>query len=152
MVLKLLGMVRPDVATFGRKDYQQLTVIKALVADLAVPVRIVEVPTTREPDGLAMSSRNVYLTDEQRQRALGMIAALRAARESAAGGKNSPVILEARLLADLAEHGLDEVDYAVVRDAQTLGNVQAGFDPSEAVALVACRLGKTRLIDNIALG
>ncbi len=162
VVMKLLGMVRPDVATFGRKDYQQLTVLKALVADLAVPVEIVEVPTTREADGLAMSSRNIYLTEEQRQRALGMIAALRAARSSAAQGQHDPAVLEAGLLEALAAHGLDEVDYAVVRDAQTLGPVVPGARLSGAglpglpgaggVALVACRLGRTRLIDNIALG
>ncbi len=152
VVMKLFGLVRPDVATFGRKDYQQLTVIKAMVADLMVPVRVVEVPTTREPDGLAMSSRNVYLDADQRERALGLIAALRACKESVAGGERGVAALEEGLQATLAGHEVDAVDYAVVRDAETLGPAADGFDPAGAVALLACRFGATRLIDNLALG
>ncbi len=157
VVMKLFGLVRPDVATFGRKDYQQLTVIKAVVADLAVPVRIVEVPTTREPDGLAMSSRNVYLTPEQRQRALTLNRSLTKLKDAVdAAPEVEPTLnadeLEAQLLADLHAGGVTEVDYAVVRHARTLAPLKDGFDPRDAVALLACRFGQTRLIDNRALG
>jgi pantoate--beta-alanine ligase len=138
------------VATFGRKDYQQLAVIRALVADLCVPVRIVEVPTRREPDGLAMSSRNAYLDPQQRQNAAGIFEALKTAEDAWRNGQRDPAGLETAMRAVLAGHGLASVDYATVRDPATLEPYDPDRSPS-AVALVAARMGKTRLIDNLLL-
>ncbi|MEM8783318.1 MAG: pantoate--beta-alanine ligase [Planctomycetota bacterium] len=148
VVMKLFGLVRPDVATFGRKDYQQLAVIRALVADLCVPVRIVEVPTKREPDGLAMSSRNAYLDAEQRRKAAGIFEALKTAEGAWREGQRDPAPLGSAMRAVLDGYGFDAVDYAAVRDAATLAEL--GPD-RPAVALIAARLGPTRLIDNLAL-
>jgi pantoate--beta-alanine ligase len=138
VVLKLLMLTRPDDAFFGEKDYQQLTLIRAMVGDLDLPVTVVGVPTVRESDGLALSSRNVYLTTEQRRRAAAIpYALLQAARLHDA----------ARIEQAAAEHlrGLD-VDYAVVRSPD-LGSAREG--PGRL--LVAARLGSTRLLDNCAV-
>ncbi|MEM7576639.1 MAG: pantoate--beta-alanine ligase [Planctomycetota bacterium] len=151
VVMKLLGLVRPDVATFGTKDFQQLAVIRALVADLCVPVRIVEVPTQREPDGLAMSSRNAYLDADQRRRAAGIFEALKTAEGAWREGQRDPARLEEAMRAVLAGHGFTGkgVDYATVRDPVTLAQ---RIDPAgPTVALIAVRAGATRLIDNLAL-
>ncbi|MEM1445824.1 MAG: pantoate--beta-alanine ligase [Planctomycetota bacterium] len=149
VVMKLFGLVRPDVATFGRKDFQQLAVIRALVADLCVPVRIVEVATRREPDGLAMSSRNAYLDADQRRSALGLFEALKTAEGAWLQGQRDPARLEEAMRAVLEGYGITEIDYATVRDAATLApDLQPGLP---AVALIAARLGETRLIDNLAL-
>ncbi len=148
VVLKLLGLVRPQLATFGRKDFQQLALIQALVHDLRWPVRIVEVPTLREADGLAMSSRNRYLTDEQRKRAVGISQALGQAHTLCNAGERDPAALEASMRSVLQQHGFDAIDYAVVRHRTTLQPVPVGFDPSSAVALITARMGTTRLLDN----
>lgn len=149
VVLRLLNMVQPDSAVFGRKDLQQLQVIRHLVRDLALPVEIVAGPTRREPSGLAMSSRNQYLEGDERVRAVELSRALRAML--AAAGRGEPVELaEAHGLAHLREAGM-EPDYAVLRRESALASPLFGpVDATDLVALGAARLGRTRLIDNIA--
>jgi pantoate--beta-alanine ligase len=144
VVLKLLNSVHPDRAFFGEKDYQQLTLIRQMVADLDVDTRIVGVPIVREPDGLAMSSRNRYLNDVERENAGALSAALLAGMYAA--GEGSVAALDAAR-AVLDEVPAIDVDYLEVRDPM-LGPV-----PSEGMArmLVAGRLGRTRLLDNIAI-
>jgi pantoate--beta-alanine ligase len=144
VVLKLLQIVRPDRAFFGEKDYQQLVMIRQMVADLNVDTDIVGVPIVREPDGLAMSSRNRYLSDVEREQAGALSAALLAGMYAASGG--APAALDAAQ-AVLDEVPAFDVDYLEVRDTRL------GPAPTEGAArmLVAARLGKTRLLDNIAI-
>ncbi len=144
VVLKLLQIVRPDRAFFGEKDYQQLVVIRQMVADLNVDTSIVGVPIVREADGLAMSSRNRYLSDVEREQAGALSAALLAGMYAASGGV--PAALDAAR-AVLDEVPAFDVDYLVVRD------LELGPAPSAGAArmLVAARLGGTRLLDNIAI-
>ena len=141
VVTKLLGLVRPDVAVFGEKDYQQLALIRRTVADLELGVRIVGAPTVRDPDGLALSSRNRYLSPEQRQQALALSRALRAGAEEGPSGAGS--VLKA---ATEELRGID-VDYLALR------GVDLGPAPAAGPArlLVAARVGTTRLIDNVPL-
>jgi len=141
VVTKLLGLVRPDVAVFGEKDYQQLALIRRTVADLELGVRIVGAPTVRDPDGLALSSRNRYLGPEQRQQALALSRALRAGAEEGPSGAGS--VLKA---ATEELRGVD-VDYLALR------GVDLGPAPAAGPArlLVAARVGSTRLIDNMSL-
>ena len=149
VVAKLFNIVRPDVAVFGRKDYQQLLVIRRMTRDLAYPIEIVDAPTLREPNGLAMSSRNQYLDAEQRERAAFMHATLRRMQaEVAAGAKTLPAI-EAEAEAALRDSGFAP-DYAVIRRADDLGMPENGASRG-LVALIAARLGSTRLIDNLLL-
>jgi len=154
VVMKLLQRVRPDAVTFGRKDYQQLCVLRAMIDDLFVPVRVVEVPTVREPDGLAMSSRNRHLDAGARGRARALCKALRAAAQLAGRGETDPAAAESAMAALLTTHGL-EVDYAVVRHHRSLRPVDV-LDPAQCVALIAARVvnadgTRVRLIDNLAL-
>ncbi|HEV7854360.1 MAG TPA: pantoate--beta-alanine ligase [Mycobacterium sp.] len=144
VVLKLLQTVRPDRAFFGEKDYQQLVMIRQMVADLNVDAAIVGVPIVREPDGLAMSSRNRYLSDVEREQAGALSAALLAGMYAASGG--TPAAVDAAR-AVLDEVPAIEVDYLEVRD------VALGPAPTEGAArmLLAARLGATRLLDNIAI-
>jgi pantoate--beta-alanine ligase len=145
VVAKLFHIVGPDVAFFGEKDYQQLTLIRRMVRDLDFPVSVVGVPTVREPDGLALSSRNAYLSAEDRGRAPVLIRALRAGAGVSARGPEA-VLDAARAV--LAEEPAVAVDYLELRD------VVLGRDPQpgdQARLLVAARLGTTRLIDNIAV-
>jgi pantoate--beta-alanine ligase len=144
VVLKLLQIVRPDMAFFGEKDYQQLTLIRQMVADLNVGTSIIGVPIVREPDGLAMSSRNRYLNDVEREQAGALSAALLAGMYAASTG--TPAALDAAR-AVLDEVPAIDVDYLEVRD------VDLGPAPAEGEArmLVAARLGTTRLLDNIAI-
>jgi pantoate--beta-alanine ligase len=139
VVLKLLHLTRPHRAYFGEKDYQQLTLIRRMVRDLDLDVQIVAVPTVREPDGLALSSRNRYLTAGEREKALALPHALRAG--AAAGPDGAQAVLDAAT-AELT--GLD-VDYLELRDPDL------GPAPSSGPArlLVAARIGTTRLIDNV---
>jgi pantoate--beta-alanine ligase len=144
VVLKLLNVVRPDRAFFGEKDYQQLTLIRQMVADLDVDTQIVGVPIVREPDGLAMSSRNRYLSVDEREQAGALSAALLAGMYAAGEGPAAAL--------DAARAVLDEVpaidvDYLVVRDPM-MGPVSS---EGAARMLVAGRLGGTRLLDNIAI-
>ncbi len=144
VVARLLNQVQPDVAVFGRKDYQQLAVIRYLVHDLAFPVDIVAGETLREADGLAMSSRNQYLTAEERPRATEIRRTLEAMREAVRQGR-APAAIEAEATRRLSGAGF-AVDYAVLRSTDLEAPLSAQGD---LVALVAARLGKTRLIDNL---
>lgn len=148
VVAKLFQMIGPDVAAFGRKDFQQLAVIRRMVEDLDMPVRILEVPTVREPDGLAMSSRNRYLDPPHRRAATVLSLALRSASEAAASGERSADRVRHILRRTIESEALVALDYAEVVDADSLAPVDS-IDPSRsAVALVAARVGPARLIDN----
>ncbi len=146
VVLKLFHLIPADVAFFGSKDYQQLAVIKKMVADLDVPIRIEACPTVRENDGLAMSSRNRYLSQEERARALGLWRALTKARMMAEKGERSIAHLEAAMIAELQSAPVDAIEYARVVDAESLQDLV--FLDRPAVALLAAKVGGTRLIDN----
>jgi pantoate--beta-alanine ligase len=149
VVAKLFGLVGPSVAVFGKKDYQQLLVIRRIVRDLFLPVEIVGLRTLREADGLAMSSRNAYLSSEERSRALALVTGLDVAARAFASGERRPRELE-RLAREPVDAVATTVEYVEVRDADTLEAV----DPvgARAVLAVACRIGSTRLIDNVVLG
>jgi len=150
VVAKLLIQCGPDVAIFGEKDYQQLLVIKRMTRDLDLPVEILGGPTVREPDGLALSSRNVYLTPAERAVAPRLNAALRTAAAAVrAGGAVNDA--EAAGLADLEAAGFGPVDYFEVRHAETLERLGPGRIDAPARVFVAARLGKARLIDNWAV-
>ncbi len=144
VVAKLFGLVRPDVAVFGEKDYQQLTLIRAMARELALGVEVVGVPTAREHDGLALSSRNRYLSPDQRATATALSRALRAGAE--AGSRGSDAVLAAAGAVLAAEP-------ALVRDYLALTDPELGPAPSAGPArlLVAARAGTTRLIDNVAV-
>lgn len=148
IVLKLLNMVQPDVAYFGQKDFQQQLLIRRMVADLNVPVEIQTCSTIRETDGLAMSSRNAYLSKEDRQTALALSATLKLASELIAGG-TSPKATRQRMQSHLESIPGLVLDYATVADALTL--VEVDETQPDLVALVAARVGTTRLIDNMRL-
>jgi len=144
VVCKLFNMVRPSVALFGEKDYQQLAIIRRMVLDLDMGIRIVAVPTVRDPDGLALSSRNAYLSAAERARALSLSKALFFARARAAGGER-----DGAMLIDTARSRLDvdRTDYIELVDAETLAPMQMLERP--AVLAIAAFVGKTRLIDNV---
>lgn len=144
VVARLFLQVQPDVAVFGRKDYQQLAVIRYMVRELSFPVDVVAAPTVREPDGLAMSSRNQYLSAAERPRAALIHSALRWLAERVAAG-DDPARAEAEAAQRLADAGFD-VDYMVVR-RRDFAPPAAG--DTQLVALAAARLGRTRLIDNL---
>ncbi|WP_435770407.1 pantoate--beta-alanine ligase [Nocardioides sp. SYSU DS0651] len=149
VVAKLFGLVRPDVAVFGEKDYQQLVLIRRMVADLCLGIEIVGAPTDREPDGLARSSRNRYLDPEQRRQAVALSRVLFAAREAAAGEGLDSAIAAGRAELRRAE-GVD-LDYFTVL-APDLAELPADPPPgTEARALIAGRVGSTRLIDNLPI-
>ncbi len=149
VVTKLLDIVGPDVAFFGEKDFQQLRVIERVVRDLDISARIVGCPIVREPDGLALSSRNRYLTREQRAHALVLSRALMRARDAAAAGETDAEAMRASLAATISAEPEVTLEYADVVNARTLEplSVVAG----EARALVAARVGTARLIDNVAV-
>jgi pantoate--beta-alanine ligase len=148
VVAKLLLSVRPDVALFGEKDFQQLAVIRRMVEDLGLGVEIVGVPTVRDGDGLALSSRNSYLSNEERQSALALPRALLAARQSLLSGEPIGGAL-ANGEAALRAAGFDRVDYFALVDAATLEPVER---PAGAMRLIAAAvIGTTRLIDNLAV-
>jgi len=145
VVTKLLLQAQPDFTIFGEKDYQQLLVVRRFVRDLDIPVEVVGVPTTREPDGLALSSRNAYLSADERARAPELQRALaEAAAALAAGVETGAALAAAR--ARLAAAGFDPIDYVELRDAETLGSPAPG---RPARLLAAAWMGKTRLIDNV---
>lgn len=148
VVCKLLNLVQPDVAVFGQKDYQQLRIIERLVRDLGLPVRVLGAPIVREPDGLAMSSRNQYLSADERRRATGIHETLLWMREALGAGK-SPAAVERAARKRLEALGFAP-DYAAVRRRDDL-SVPANGERVGLVALIAARLGGTRLIDNLLL-
>jgi pantoate--beta-alanine ligase len=139
VVSKLFNQVRPDVAVFGEKDFQQLAVVRALVRDFDMGIDVVGMPTVREADGLALSSRNAYLTPEERAIAPKLHQALEAIRDGAD-------IEQAK--AGLQSAGFGQIDYIALRDADTLGNITP--ETTSRRLLAALWLGKTRLIDNIS--
>ena len=149
IVLKLFMMVPSHIAFFGRKDYQQVAVIKAMVEELNVPIRIETCETIREADGLAMSSRNRYLSAAERNRALGLFHALMAAEKLVEAGEKSVRIIEAAMVQTLQNAPVDSIDYARVVTADQLEPIERLDEP--AVAIIAARLGTTRLIDNTLL-
>jgi pantoate--beta-alanine ligase len=153
VVLKLFGAVRPHIAIFGQKDFQQLQIIRRLVRDLDLGIEIVGMPIVREADGLAMSSRNVYLSADERQAALGLSRGLRAVAARYEGGERSgsQLLGAARdVLAPLLEAGAIGVEYLDLRDAESLQPLTEVS--GRALVAVAARVGKTRLIDNVVLG
>ncbi len=144
VVAKLIGMTRPDVAVFGEKDYQQLVLVRRMTADLRMGVSVIGVPTVREPDGLALSSRNRFLSEPERVAAAAIPRALEAAEVAAVDGAEAAALAGRAVLAQVA--GVD-LDYLVVVDPE-LGEAP---DRGLARALVAARVGSTRLIDNRAV-
>ena len=153
IVAKLFNIIQPDIACFGQKDFQQLRVIQAMVADLNMPIGIIECPTIRDVDGLALSSRNSYLTSEQRRHALGLFKALSEAKMMVcSAGETDPSVVERAMQQVMAAHQV-EVDYAVVRHRLTLApldSIDMGLTGG-VVALVAGRVGSVHLIDNMPL-
>jgi pantoate--beta-alanine ligase len=149
VVTKLLNIVRPDLAFFGEKDYQQLQIIERVVSDLDVPTRIVGCPIVRERDGLALSSRNRYLSAEDRTHALVLSRALTRVREAAAAGGTDGAVLARMLVEDITCEPGVTLDYAAVVDAATLRKVTKIQRPARA--LVAARVGSARLIDNVSI-
>ncbi|MET1111821.1 MAG: pantoate--beta-alanine ligase [Allosphingosinicella sp.] len=148
VVSRLFEQVRPDIALFGEKDYQQLAIIREMVRERGLTVEIVGVPTQRDADGLALSSRNAYLTDEERQSARALPRAL---GEAAAAIQRGGDVAEALAAAKerLAKAGFDPIDYVELCDAQTLAPVTSLERPARLLA--AARIGRTRLIDNLAV-
>jgi pantoate--beta-alanine ligase len=148
VVTKLLLQALPDVAVFGEKDFQQLQVIRRFVGDLHIPVRIEGAPTVRETDGLALSSRNAYLSAEERRIAPALNRAIRAVADAVAGGADAEGE-ERRAVASLLAAGFASVDYVAVRDPETFGPWTERAHPGRV--LTAARLGRTRLIDNVPI-
>jgi pantoate--beta-alanine ligase len=148
VVLKLLNMVQPQVALFGKKDYQQLHIIRELVSQLNLPVRIVGGETVRSADGLALSSRNQYLTAEERREAVFLSQTLQSIRASIVRGERDFLLLQQHSHRALADRGW-EVDYVAIRNQADLQ--PADIVSADLVILAAARLGKTRLLDNIEM-
>lgn len=148
VVTKLFNIVQPDVAVFGEKDFQQLSIIRKMVRDLCMPIDIVGIPTARDEDGLALSSRNGYLTAAERRQAPLLNRLLMECREAIACGFDNFRELEAHARLKLIQAGF-EPDYFEIRDARTLEEVTE--DTEEVAILAAARLGKPRLIDNVRL-
>jgi pantoate--beta-alanine ligase len=147
VVCRLFHAVPADAAWFGAKDWQQTLVVRRMVADLGLPIEIVVAPTVREADGLAMSSRNAYLSAADRPRATALFASLSAAARLWADGRPVPEI-EREMRRTLESRGV-AVDYAAIADPESLA--ACGPDAGRGVAIVAGRLGATRLIDNLPL-
>ncbi|MEM8563545.1 MAG: pantoate--beta-alanine ligase [Pseudomonadota bacterium] len=148
VVAKLFNIVRPNVAVFGEKDYQQLSIVRKMVTDLCIPIDIVGVATARDEDGLALSSRNGYLSDAQRDIAPVIHETLNSCREAIACGFDNFLQLESHARMKLLKAGL-EPDYFAIRDAKTLKTVTENTE--EVAILAAAKLGTTRLIDNVRL-
>ena len=151
VVAKLLIQAEPDLAVFGEKDYQQLLVIRRMARDLDLPVEIVGAPTVREQDGLARSSRNAYLTEEERELAGGLNVVLEAISGALANGLEVAQA-EAAARQGLADIGITDIDYVQARGAEDLARLGPGPVDRAARVLAAVRIGRTRLIDNMAVG
>ena len=150
VVSKLLNIVQPDVALFGAKDYQQLAVIRRMVADLNMPVEVVGMPIVREDDGLALSSRNAYLSPEQRQSALCLSRSLRTAKALYRSGERNVATMRERVTAVIAAEPAAAVDYIEFRNGYSLEEVAVADD--RTLLALAVKIGTTRLIDNCLLG
>ncbi|MGA2671288.1 MAG: pantoate--beta-alanine ligase [Dehalococcoidia bacterium] len=149
VVAKLFNIVQPSRAYFGQKDAQQVVVIKRMVADLNIGTEVVVVPTVRESDGLAMSSRNVYLNPQERQAATILFQALTLARQLRKGGEKDAEKIRRQMASLIQKEPLAQIDYVSIADAETLEELNLLDRP--AVASLAVRIGKTRLIDNLPL-
>jgi pantoate--beta-alanine ligase len=149
VVLKLFHLIPADVACFGQKDYQQLQVIRRMAIDLDLPLEIVSCPTVREADGLAMSSRNRYLSPAERQQALALSRSLERADELVAGGERSAAAIVAAVRRILVEAGISRIDYVAIAETETLAEKSIVDGP--VVVLIAAHVGATRLIDNRVL-
>ena len=149
VVAKLFNLAQPHLAVFGAKDYQQLLAVRQMVRDLNFEIEILAMPIVREADGLALSSRNAYLSSEQRRRALSLSRGLCAAAAAFAAGERNPSLLAAAVGQELARAGV-EPQYVEVRDAATLAEVDRVRGP--VVVAIAAVIGTTRLIDNMVLG
>lgn len=150
VVAKLFGIVQPHIAFFGRKDYQQLAVIRQMTADLNVPVEIVGMPIVREADGLAMSSRNAYLSQLERKEALCLKSSIDAVKSCFKNGETSSAALMITAMKVIAESSSAVVDYIEFCDSLTLEPV--AFVDSNTLIMLAVKIGKTRLIDNSVMG
>ncbi|MCX5811729.1 MAG: pantoate--beta-alanine ligase [Proteobacteria bacterium] len=149
VVAKLFNIVKPHFAVFGQKDYQQLKVIERMVRDLNMDLKIVPYPTVREPDGLAMSSRNTYLSPAERKKALLIYASMKKVEGLfKAGQRNVSVLIEEIKQILSSEEGV-QIEYVTISDAETL--IEIDRIENKAVLAIACRVGKTRLIDNTIL-
>jgi pantoate--beta-alanine ligase len=148
VVARLFNLVQADIAVFGEKDYQQLAVIRRMVKDLCWSIDIEAVPTVRDADGLAMSSRNQYLSAEQRKRAPVLYQTLCQVAEGVRGQQQACAELEVKAIQRLEQAGFTP-DYVSIRDAATLQPIEAGY--TGAVVLAAARLGRARLIDNVSV-
>ncbi|MEW6197937.1 MAG: pantoate--beta-alanine ligase [Planctomycetota bacterium] len=149
VVAKLFNIVQPDVAYFGQKDAQQLAVIRRMVRDLDFPLRIVGCPTVREPDGLAMSSRNAMLSPDERQRATALYRALTAARARIVAGEQDPATVVAAMRRLIEEADPTTIDYISIVDPETMQPLDRIGGP--VLIALAVRLGATRLIDNLTV-
>jgi pantoate--beta-alanine ligase len=149
VVAKLFGAVEPDVAIFGQKDFQQLAIIRRMVVDLDMGVTIVDVPTVREPDGLAISSRNQRLTALDRRAAVCLIEALRIVADAVAAGEHDAARLESLGRDRIAAEPRADLEYLCIVDPETLVSIAVAEKP--AVVLIAARFGEIRLIDNLLL-
>ncbi|MDY6834121.1 MAG: pantoate--beta-alanine ligase [Chloroflexota bacterium] len=150
VVAKLFNIVNPDCAYFGQKDAQQVAVIQKMVSDLNMDLRVIVVPTVREPDGLAMSSRNTYLNKVERQAALVLWRSLNLARDLHAGGESKADSIKKQMEALIGQEPLAAIDYVSIADITSLEEVDC-MNKACLVSL-AVRIGRTRLIDNIILG
>lgn len=149
VVLKLFHAVEPDLAVFGRKDFQQLVLVRRMTEELNLAIRILGGPVVREPDGLAMSSRNAYLSNEERRRSLSLSRGLRRARRSFGKGERDPACLE-KVAREPLEEADARIDYVEVVDPSTLERPEEAR--ADSVCAVAVHVGDTRLIDNARLG
>jgi pantoate--beta-alanine ligase len=150
VVARLFDLVKPDRAYFGQKDAQQLIVIKRMVADLALNLEVVAVPTVREPDGLAMSSRNTYLNPEERKQATVLYQALTLARRLCDEGEGDGRAIRRKMADLIKKEPLAQIDYISIADAVTLEELDVVKPP--ALVSMAVRIGETRLIDNVVVG
>lgn len=149
VVLKLLNVVQPDIAFFGQKDFQQQLILRRMARELDLPCEIRTCPTVRDPDGLALSSRNVYLSAEERESALSLHRSLLTAQESLRQGETRLDVVRRRMLDILTAAPAVRPDYATIVDSETL--VEPDLAASPLTAVVAARVGSTRLIDNLPL-
>jgi pantoate--beta-alanine ligase len=150
VVAKLFHLVEPDVACFGRKDVQQAVLISQMVRDLDWPIEVTVTPTVREPDGLALSSRNAYLDPEERRQATALSDALRTAHEAWRAGETSAAALEETMRVRLGTFPGVRVEYIAITEPRALAPVSTAT--ADTIVALAARLGRTRLIDNIVLG
>jgi pantoate--beta-alanine ligase len=147
----LFHMTQPTRAYFGQKDYQQLLIIKQMVRDLKIPVWVRICPTVREPDGLAMSSRNQYLSAAQRREAAVLYQALYCAKASIRAGQKSATVLVRQMRRLIQQQPSTEIDYAAIVDARTLLPLKRLKGKEQVAILLAVRLGRARLIDNLLM-